>query len=614
MGQDDQIGRHLDPGRGNRAKEKAPASMAARIGASASTLLREGLLRANASSLASTLASSTASKGESSHSASASPESVLPFRPRAPDGVLSGEIPNSGGQSTKQESFRSRPWNTSNLAFSNQQDIDGFQSSSHSQLPASDNQLAHQSGVTWSTEDYPKFLNQPAGLPARNVAETLDKHVGADGDAVVALLSNPDFSVDDAPTDTFSISNENDSAIGLFTDTEFGVQDVQRYKSQLPDPPTHGVPSPTNPLNLIPDLASQRMNGVVGATSSLSTSTNSEEESYMYHFTHPQSTPDVLGPWTEVLSKYQDHVWGDMLPLVQQAREEIKEAKSGAGGALRDHPAVNRLRMILGHLDSSAMSSKTNNGIGHRLNQADGMLTGSLNNQFQPNITTRAGEQSLSTESMMQDHIIVGVQQSLRNQIESQYTSLQGSGQLNQVLGRKERRIDEARAERRALVEFDKAAAIREAQNRTTPAEYPEDPISDLEEEDHFVWYHRVDLSMSWADVKEAYDDHFPERAQEDFRNSQWNYYRCLGACGQTETKQSEKTAFPQEEYGMRARTGLWYPWIREILLGSPKARGQQQLKCLQQETTLQITATICSGVIEEQDQILYRRTGNSHI
>ena len=578
MGQDDQTGRHSDPGRGNQAKEKAPASMAARIGASASGLLREGLLRPNASSLASTLTPSTASKGESSHSASGSPVSVLPFRSREPDGLLSGEIPNGGGQSTKQESFRSRTWNTGNLAFSNQQDIDGFQSSSHSQLPASDNQLAYQSGVTWSTEDYPKFLNQPAGLSTRNVAETFDGHVGADGDGVVALLSDPEFSVDDAPTDTSAISNKNDSAIGLFTDTEVGVQDVQRYKSQLPDPPIHGVPSPTNPLNLIPDLASQGMNGVLGGTSSLSTSTNSEEESYMYHFTHPQSNPDFLDPWTEVLTKYQDHVWGDMLPLVQQAREEIKEAKSGAEGALRDHPAVNRLRMILAHLDSSAMSSKPNNDIGHRLNQAHVMLTGSLNNQFQPNITTRAGEQSLSTESMMQDHIIVPIHQGLTNQMDSQYTSLQGSGQINQVVGRKERRIDKARAERRALVEFDKAAAIREAQDRqrntfrterktsqnpTAPAEYPEDPISDLEEEDHFVWYHRVDLGMSWADVKEAYDDHFPERDQEDFRNSQWNYYRCLGACGQTETKQIEKTAFPQEEYGMRARTGLWYPWMR---------------------------------------------------
>ena len=581
MDQDDQNGRPSDHGQGSRGKEKAPASMAARVGASASGLLREALLQPSASTLASTLAgSSTASKGESSPSASGSSDLALPFRSRAPDALLNGETSNGVGQSTQQESFRSTPWNNSGLVLSSQTDIDAFMSTSTSQLPVSDDQLAYGNGVAWSTKEYSKFPDQPAIPSTQNVVGTLDRHVGGDGDAVVTLLSDPNFSVDDAPTNAFPTSNENDLAAYLFNDTQFTVQDAQRYKSHLPVPPTHVVPSPTNLLNLIPDFASRVTNDVDSATLSLSTIIQGAAGSFNYLSTQSQSIPDHLEPWMEVLTKYQDDVWGDMLPLVQQAREEIKEAKSGAEGVLRDHPAAKRLRMILEHLNSSDMSSNTHNDIGHKLYQADGMLTNNLNKQSQPNITTTAGERSWSTESEMQDYVGGGLQQNLTNQMDSQGASQHGSRQFNLFMWGQETQIDKARAERRALVEYDKAAAIREAQKRQhytfkaerrisqntiTAADYPEDPVSDLEEEDHFVWYHRVDLHMSWAEVQQAYDDHFPERDQQDFRNSQWNYYRCLDACGQTETKQSEQAAFPQEEeeHGMRARTGLWYPWMR---------------------------------------------------
>lgn len=577
MDQDDQNGRPPDHDQGSRRREKAPASMAARIGASASGLLRESLLQPSASTVTSTLASSTASKGEPSHSASGSSDSALPFRSRAPDGLLNGGIFNAVGHSSQQESFRSGPRNNSNVALSSQQDIDGFLSTSTSQLPVSDNQLAYRSGVEWSTEEYPKFLDQPARQLAPKVAGTLDRHVGGDGDAVVALLSDPNFSVDDAPENNFSTSNGNGSAADLFTHTRFGLQDLQRYKSQLPVPPIHSVPSLTNPLNLIPDFVSRKTYGVDGDTLSSSGTTLSADGSFTDLYAQPHSSPDCLEPWMEVLTKYQDDVWGDMLPLVQQAREEVKVAKSGAQGALREHPALTRLRMISGHLDTEDISTKTHD-TGHKLYQTDGMLTGSLNIPFQSKIATGAGEQSLNKENVMQDHEGVGLQRNSMDQVDIQNTSLLGSHQLNQATRGKETQIDKAKAESRALVEFDKASAIREAQDRqhitfkperritknsATVAERPEDPISDLEEEDHFVWYHRIDLCMNWAEVKQAYDDHFPERGQEEFRNSQRNYYRCLDACGQTETKQSEQANFPLEDYGMRARTGLWYPWMR---------------------------------------------------
>lgn len=578
MDQDNQKGRPSDHAQGSRGKAKAPASMTARIGASASGLLRESVLQPTTSALASSLASSTASKGESSSNASRSSDSALPFRSRATDNSWNDGTSNGAGHFIRPDSFRTGPWSNSDLMLSSQHDIDGFTANPHPQLPVSDNQLAYRNGVAWSTEEYSKFLGQPARPSTRNFVGSMDRQFSSDGDAVLALLSNPDFSVDDAPTDTFSTSNEVDSAADLFMDAQFGAQDVQRYKSQLPDPPDHGVPSPARPLNLIPDFVSQRMDGVYGGNISFSATTQSDEANYMHHVTRPQSTPVFLEPWMEVLTRYQDEVWGDMLPLVQQALREIKGAQGGADSALQGHSAVDRLRMVLGHLGSSGMSSQICNGVGHKPYQADVRLTGSLNHQTQPPVTSRAGEQALSTKSEMQINVDAGLQQSLKNQVNSQSTSVRGNRYFHQAFGDRESQISMARAERRALVIFDKAAAVREAkgtqynafrteqslsENAITATKHPEDPVSDLEEEDHFVWYHRVDLRMSWAEVKQAYDGQFVERDEEDFRKVQRNYYRCLDACGQTKTNQSEQAAFPQEEYRMRARTGLWYPWMR---------------------------------------------------
>ena len=574
MDQDDKGGRSPHHGRSGRGKEPDSRSMAARIGTSASGLVRE-TLQPSASTVASTLASSTASKGGSSPSTS--------FRSRAPDEVSNGRVPNGLGRSTLQESFRSRPWNGSNPALPGQQDINGFLSTSSSQLPLRDNQSANRNEPMWSTQEYWDLSDQsvrPSSRPGASMPSA--RNVGRDGDAVVALLSDPNFAVEDTPTDTFSISKGDNSAAYLFANTQFSNQDLQQFRSRLPAPATHGVPSPTNPLNLIPDFGSRRINGVGGATSSLATITEHSDESYLYHGIQPQSTPDYLEPWTEVLTRYQDDVWGDMLPLVQQAREEIKEAKSGVEGVLRDHPAVRRLGMILGHLEASGLPPASYDEVRHELrpSQADSVLIGHLNYQNSLDTATKVGEEPLSTEKGVEDDVGVRLQQDPTNQMDSQSTSSQSGRQFRQLIGGNEAQIAMARAERRTFVDLDKAAADGEArdrrgrdqksfdvecnssQNKTATAEQPDDSISDLEEEDHFIWYHRVDLRMSWAEVKVAYNNQFPQRPQEDFRSKQWKYYRCLHACGQPGTRQSDQPP-PQEEHGMRARTGLWYPWMR---------------------------------------------------
>jgi hypothetical protein len=53
--------------------------------------------------------------------------------------------------------------------------------------------------------------------------------------------------------------------------------------------------------------------------------------------------------WEGVLTRYTDEVWGGLLPLVKQAREEIEEMRNV--GTVREKPtALRRLEAILGHL------------------------------------------------------------------------------------------------------------------------------------------------------------------------------------------------------------------------------------------------------------------------
>lgn len=83
-------------------------------------------------------------------------------------------------------------------------------------------------------------------------------------------------------------------------------------------------------------------------------------------------------------------------------------------------------------------------------------------------------------------------------------------------------------------------------------------------EEVHFIWYHRVDLRLDWADVKQAYNAQFPTRQRKGFQGIQCKYYRCMSNSGLPGVRQRDRSARPEERYGMRVRTGLVYPWMKD--------------------------------------------------
>lgn len=85
------------------------------------------------------------------------------------------------------------------------------------------------------------------------------------------------------------------------------------------------------------------------------------------------------------------------------------------------------------------------------------------------------------------------------------------------------------------------------------------------EEEVNFIWYHREDLGLEWSLVCDAFNRQFPGRdvAGRDKSGIQCKYYRHLENNGVPQVRQRDRTTSAAENYGMRANTGLWYPWMR---------------------------------------------------
>ena len=139
-----------------------------------------------------------------------------------------------------------------------------------------------------------------------------------DGAAVVELLCDPNFAFDDLSD--FCVQ---DKSPNLWTPTADSIKLLDRLKAELPPAPMHRPPSPMNCLNLLPVFDSQ----------------------------YTQTTTDI-GPWLDVLMNYQDKVWGELLPLVEEAHEELRAVLNGGGTQLNECAAIRRLGLILGHINT----------------------------------------------------------------------------------------------------------------------------------------------------------------------------------------------------------------------------------------------------------------------
>ena len=299
-------------------------SLLGRVGTSASALLREAVLRPRPEDLTAGLGPSSAgsSKGESSSSPlNASSSSSLYLREQS--------AAHSHATAPRYEdSFRTRQQRLPDLSESAKTEFDTF-------ITTSD----HFPGGPLV---YNSLLD--ASMPYKGK----EKMYGdGDGAAVVKLLSNPDFATDELPDPLYE-PGPSEEHTTLWEANEHTQEILTSLKADLPPVPVHRIPSPDNPLNLLPNFNNQTR--VFGKE--YTEASSKSQSSGLYVIATPPGAQLDLEPWLGVLTNYQDDVWGDLLPLVKEARQEVRNAMEGSKVTLKDCPAVRRLGMILGHIQS----------------------------------------------------------------------------------------------------------------------------------------------------------------------------------------------------------------------------------------------------------------------
>lgn len=358
-------------------KVMSEPSMATRLGASASGLMSDVLGSSSAKGfLPGPLAGTTdGSKAQSSSSTSGLSESstaVQSGKNRPDAGVGSSHAP------IQPESFRSSPTAMRRTEKGAQYEFDEFIDNSNGPLMADYGRAELYNGQSDSHTKNDRISGSAANaltgddqIPTMGTrSATFASHAG-DGAAVVSLLSDPEFSVDDPSAYRDMYDPEvaaTDPLVSRLTPQQLDL--LTRIKAQLPQPPIHRAPAPTNPLNLLPNFQ-QSSGDTNGRSRGNDTNTLRTEESYTYlspdaTTTRPygeasgsRSSDGVgahLSQWFDVLNRYQDEVWGDLLPLVQDVRKEIEQAKNSNADEVHEGPATRRLAMVFAHLKASPAS------------------------------------------------------------------------------------------------------------------------------------------------------------------------------------------------------------------------------------------------------------------
>jgi hypothetical protein len=304
------------------------SSLASRIASSASRLAKDAVTTPGGD-LTQSLATSSAASGKSRPTPSSStgqPHESLETKYRSP--FPTGDSSSSLGSST---AFRSLASDTGTAA-----EFEDFVTNSGSEralrftglenrgdLPIRRN--GHEA-ASWSSEFH-----------GRDEARSMWQDAAAlDGAEVVELLSDPCFV---AMTDVYDTADPSaDDVSDLFAlnlDSEAERTATSKIRSALPSAPQHRPVAANNPMNLIPSLDAQ--------SQSLLASTPEREAWF--------------AEWSGVLNGYTDEVWGDLLPVVREAQKDMEEVKAGAKDV--DMKALQRLRMIVGHIQMEQQSTQT---------------------------------------------------------------------------------------------------------------------------------------------------------------------------------------------------------------------------------------------------------------
>ena len=320
------------------------ASFISRVGASASALAKETFVRRDPGSVVNDLSSAEGGKSGSS-SSSAGPSAMSTSLQSSTKTVPS--LSRTGSSDLAHHTFRSRMPLEGILSVNN--DFDSFLSPRESVQPD------FGEFGDWSQ---PLPFLQPVGSDVSSSegdigtppaigsvpSDIYKSHVPnahpEDGAAVVAMLSSPSFCVDEDSDVTIA-----PAAIG------FDTPNHERHANDLRQRISGDKSLAMNALSLIPDFHKHPYN----CDNSRDELSSPEQGKDLGGTTLLPSRYDLdfeVGPWIEILDTYRDEVWGDMLPLVEEARKEAHAIRNGDTIHDEVFPAIRRLSMIVRHMQS----------------------------------------------------------------------------------------------------------------------------------------------------------------------------------------------------------------------------------------------------------------------
>ncbi|KAL8791057.1 MAG: hypothetical protein Q9213_000264 [Squamulea squamosa] len=326
----------------------ASASFISRIGTSVSGLVEEALLRPNPRSLINELSSADAEKSGSSSNS---------MGPSATSMSLQGSTTTRPSSSQEgpfliDHGFRSQPSvGKSQAAMDDFNCFLSLQEQDHSNPNQPRDRLELVPYLQHADSDASllksDIVTPPAlvGLPSQGIEDQLPNGNPADGAAVVAMLSDPAFCIDNITDFTA------ESGLTSYVESYEGRASWKLARqSSLDDAHTR------NPLSLIPDFHRSTEADHIG---------NAYQDSMLTEIHRIQTQSGVtksgfdedfeVQPWIEILTTYHDQVWGDMvIPLIEAAREEANAIRNGDADGREDYPAIRRLAMIAGHMRPKA--------------------------------------------------------------------------------------------------------------------------------------------------------------------------------------------------------------------------------------------------------------------
>ncbi|KAI6372670.1 hypothetical protein MCOR25_003636 [Pyricularia grisea] len=315
------------PNEDDGTQEKS--SFASRLGSSAAQLSRSLFAGGPEATDISRLASSTSSKGGAS-GATAPPVS----------GESTSTAPNlhHASSNTNQPVFRTRDFNeVDEHASRAEAEFSTFLDGTSVTVPSESGNLeASWTPIIPSEPIDSRDANSGFSMYSGSIAEQ-EAH---DGAQVVDLLSQDEVYEMDADFEP-QPSREDMAKLrrALFGDDSSGNETLLQTWDSV--------------LNFIPDFVRPDPGAAPGAVNQF----KSTESQAVLGVTHgPEAESLWVEQWMDVLTRYNDEVWGDLGSLVEQAKQELKQLDDAKPENGNPAPkAIRRLQQILGHVRTAKL-------------------------------------------------------------------------------------------------------------------------------------------------------------------------------------------------------------------------------------------------------------------